>query len=52
MSDTSSTLQGESQVNVFHLLVEIGLVPFYKHGFLGFHVSFNFVLVRNIDNAM
>ena len=31
---TLSSLQGESQVNVFHLLVEIGLLPFYKHGFL------------------
>ena len=28
---TLSSLQGESQVNVFHLLVEIGLLPFYKH---------------------
>ena len=27
---TLSSLQGESQVNVFHLLVEMGLLPFYK----------------------
>ena len=31
---TLSSLQGESQANVFHLLVEIGLLPLYKHGFL------------------
>ena len=31
---TLSSLEGESQVNVFHLLVEIELLPFYKHGFL------------------
>ena len=30
---TLSSLQGESRVNVFHLLVEIGLLPFYEHGF-------------------
>ena len=36
---TLSSLQGESQVNVFHLLVaEIGHLPFYKHGFLKLHL--------------
>ena len=32
---TLSYLQGESQVNVsdvFHLLVELGFLPFYEHG--------------------
>ena len=35
---TLGSLQGESQVNVFHLLVEIGLLPFYKHGYLKLHL--------------
>ena len=30
---TLSYLQGESQVNVFHLLVEVGFLPFHEHGF-------------------
>ena len=30
---TPGSLKGESQVNVFPLLVEIELLPFYKHGF-------------------
>ena len=27
-------LQEESQVYVFHLLVEVGFLPFYEHAFL------------------
>ena len=34
---TLSDLQGESQVYVFHLLVEVGFLPFYEHiDFLSF----------------
>ena len=31
---TLSYLQGESQVYVFHLLVEVGFLPLYEHGLL------------------
>ena len=34
---SDSDLQGESQVYVFHLLVEVGFLPFYEHiDFLSF----------------
>ena len=36
---TFSYLQGESQVYVFHLLVEGGFLPFYKHRFLKLYLS-------------
>ena len=36
---TFSYLQGESQVYVFHLLVEGGFLPFYKNRFLKLYLS-------------
>ena len=46
---TLSSLQGESQVNVFHLLVEIGLLPFYKHGFLKLHLVLSGCRVQDLE---
>ena len=36
---THSYLQGESQVYVFHLLVEVGFPPFYERRFLELHLA-------------
>ena len=41
---TLSYLQGESQVYVFHLLVEVGFLPFYEHGLLKLYL-----VLCNID---
>ena len=35
---TLSYLQEESQVYVFHLLVEVGFLPFYEHRFFELHL--------------
>ena len=43
---TLSYLQGESQVYVFHLLVEVGFPPFYESRFFELHlVLSNFTYV-------
>ena len=44
-----SGVQGESQVNVFHLLVEIGLLPFYEHGFLKLHLVLSGCRVQDLE---
>ena len=46
---TLSSLQGESQVNVFHPLVEIGLLPFYKHGFFKLHLVLSGCRVQDLE---
>ena len=46
---TLSSLQGESQVNVFHLLVEIGLLPFYKYGFPKLHLVLSCCRVQDLE---
>ena len=46
---TLSSLQGESQFNVFHLLVEIGLLMFYKHGFLKLHLVLSGCRVQDLE---
>ena len=46
---TLSSLRGESQVNVSHLLVELGLVPFYKHGFLKLHLVLSGCRVQDLE---
>ena len=35
---TLSNLQGESQVYVFHLLVEVGFLPFYEQRLFEFRI--------------
>ena len=44
-----ASLKGESQVNVFPLLVEIGLLPFYKHGFLKLHLVLSGCRVQDLE---
>ena len=46
---TLSYLQEESQVYVFHLLVEVGFLPFYEHRFFELHLAFSVekILVDN-----
>ena len=36
-------------VNVFHLPVEIGLLPFYKHGFLKLHLVLSGCRVQDLE---
>ena len=36
-------------VNVFHLPVEVGLLPFYKHGFLKLHLVLSGCRVQDLE---
>ena len=46
---TLSYLQGESQVYVFHLLVEAGFLPFCKHIFFELHLVFSSCRVQDLE---
>ena len=44
---TLSYLQGENQVYVFHLLVEVGFLPFYEHRFFELHLVLSSCRVKD-----
>ena len=44
-----SYLQGESQVYVFHLLVEVGFLPFYEQRLFAFQLVFSSCRVQDLD---
>ena len=46
---TTPGLQGESQVYVFHLLVEVGFLPFYEHRFFELHLVFSSCRVQDLE---
>ena len=46
---TLSDLQEESQVYVFHLLVEVGFLPFYEHRFFELHLVFSSCRVQDLE---
>ena len=46
---TLSYLQEESQVYVFHLLVEVGFLPFYEHRFFELHLAFSSCRVQDLE---
>ena len=46
---TLSYLQGESQDCVFHLLVEVGFLPFYEHRFFELHLVFSSCRVQDLE---
>ena len=46
---TLSYLQGESQVYVFHLLVEVGFLPFYEHRFFELHLVFSSCRIQDLE---
>ena len=44
-----SYLQGESQVYVFHLLVEVGFLPFYEQRLFELQLVFSSCRVRDLN---
>ena len=46
---TLSYLQGESQVYVFHLLVEVGFLPFYEQRLFELQLVFSSCRVQDLD---
>ena len=46
---TLSYLQEESQVYVFHLLVEVGFLPSYEHRFFELHLVLSSCRVQNLE---
>ena len=44
-----SYLLSESQVYVFHLLVEVGFLPFYEHRFFELHLAFSSCRVQDLE---
>ena len=44
-----SSLQGESQVYVFHLLVKVGFLPFYEHRLFELYLVFSSCRIQDLE---